>query len=361
MLLGNIMVNTITFLDDSTIGLKRAVDGLGEANNPLFAAESTFDAGSAFSYLSYYAAWIPNKLHTYNIHTFAAWVPLTFAVFGIAAGAFKLVKESLSLVRQRLFLKIYEKHAWTPQKIETVLTEIFNKINSPYDETRECFKRSLPEQFKDVLKIVDLQEVLGKVKAGDQAAIINARDMIFQWTGREFRDELEEIKNLDTTALRRALPEWLFEEISQKGGKDYLNDLLKKIYRCNPQAAAEGKKLVETMKSYARKKTILHVLEVIAAVVGIVGCIGLLVAFPHIVTAVLILLVGVIAISRYVMNRGYVENPNGGLSLRLCLPEFLRDEPSTPVIEPPHSYSLPPPRYDLLFAHLAQLKLPIDR
>ena len=79
------------------------------------------------------------------------------------------------------------------------------------------------------------------------------------------------------------------------------------------------------MESYARKKTFVHILKIIGAVIGIISFIGFFVAWPWAVTVLFLVLSCVIAGAAYMHNSGCVENREGGFSLKLCVPEFIRD------------------------------------
>ncbi|HUD01752.1 MAG TPA: hypothetical protein VMR37_05460, partial [Rhabdochlamydiaceae bacterium] len=147
------------------------------------------------------------------------------------------------------------------------------------------------------------------------------------WKGPELRNALEEIKNLSDVSRERTLPDWLNEDLALKGGKDYLNDLLKKVYRNDPSAIAESTQLLDTMRSFASKKRILHVLGMTAAFIGAVSCISCFIVCPLAVTIAFLVVIGLLGTVIYMTRRGYVENRNGGFSFSNCVPLFLQNLP----------------------------------
>ncbi len=332
-------IDAVTFnLHNSLLNFSKSVK-----DRHLFSiTESSFEFGSGISYLSYYAAWIPNNLNRicsiFSVHIphIAAFinaklegVPLMsmLAYLGFATNGFKLCKESLSLIRQEMFLSIFERYGWNGSKLRHTLKEVVDNY-----ETKATFCNSLPAGFKRVLSAiggVDALEELGKkIDAGDQDALKQADEIFKTWTGRDIRDTLEKIKNMPSVALERALPDWLNEDLAAKGGKDYLNDLLKKVYKADQTATDEATKLLDNMKSYASKKRILHALGIAAALVGGISCVGFIIACPFALTLALLIIISILAICVYVARRGYVENRNGDFSFKACIPEWLPDMPS---------------------------------
>jgi hypothetical protein len=304
-------INAIKFIEDSGVGLNRATTGFIDAarsHNNLCLAESSLETNSAFSQLLYYIAWIPNKIHTYNIYPISG-VTRGLAFASLAANALKLGKEVLSFTRQQLFLRIFTDYAWKPEQVVKTLTKI---------------SKLTPEELPPNFPTADFKELFANVQAGDEKAANVAREQLLK---DSVVDSLDKIIKLDNLEIERALPQWLFKEITDKGGKEYFKGLLAKVNRSDQAAIQESVKILETMRSYTRKKTILHVLGIISAIVGIVGSIGICpVAFPLLVTILLLALVGVIGISTYAVNNGYVENPDGGFSLDRCIPEFMKSK-----------------------------------
>jgi hypothetical protein len=299
-------ISTIKFIEDNGIGLRVASKHLMDAahsKNSFCLVESSFETGSAFSQLLYCIAWLPNKLHTYDIYPISGMTE-GLAIAGIAANALKLGQETLSFARQQLFLRIFTEYAWKEKKIIKTLTKTIS---------------GLPPQER--LAKHTLEILLGDVRAGDGEAIKYARQELLKGS---VEASLEKIIQLDHTEIERALPEWLFKELTDKGARKHFEGLLKNVKKGNQAAIEESVKLLETMRSYASKKTILHVIGMISAIVGIVGCIGLLIAFPFLATVGILVLVVILGILTYAVRCGYVENPDGDFSLDRCIPEFLK-------------------------------------
>ncbi len=333
------MVSIIKYIDDMTLGLRAAAVGLYEGideRNLLSAAESSSATVGGVSYLSYYIAAVPNtfnrvsqlfKLHVIPfvavMQTKLDGVPLPtmLGYLGIIASGFRFFQEGMSLLRQKQFLMIFERNA--VQKTTNHLEEIIQNFDKP------TFKQSLPPEFLREI------EIRGGKAYLENLAPAEAKKLLSQWTGKNIRNTLEEIKNLPASFLERALPTWLVEDITYKGGKDYLNILLKKVYKGDRPATAEANKLMETMRSYATKKQIVHYLAMAGAIIGVISCIGFLVTFPLPLTIALMVAILLIATSIYMVRRGYVENSDGGFSFNKTLPAFLqRSNVNVPQVTP---------------------------
>lgn len=339
------MVSTIKYADDVFLGLRIAFKNLIKAldeRNGLCATESSFaTVGSASNY-TYYLAAIPNMVNRviqlFRVHApiLAAMaqktvdgIPLAaiLAALGFATSGFKFGKETVSLIRQQIFLSIFKRNAWKEEKIHETLQEMVKDYDKP------TFKQSLPEPFLQNITQRGGKEYLATLLNKDK--LTEAQGLLSQWTGKKIRDCLEEIKNLPASSLERAMPEWLFQDISDKGGKDYLNLLLKKVYKGDLAATIEASKLLETMRSYAAKKRILHVIGMAAALVGAISCIGFLMTFPFALTIGLTVLVTILALTGYMANKGYVENRDGGFSFIKLLPTFMQPaKVESPKLEP---------------------------
>lgn len=330
----NIIQSLFQKLDDMSLQLRAEVTGFNQAlreGNRLCTTESSLGTASGVSYLSYYLAAIPNAFNriskVFKIHvgpfsnyamSIADSIPLPIVLFGLGfvASGFKFFKEGLSLYRQQQFLSTFEKHAWKEPKVRNILNEIIVNFD------KQTFKHSLPPAF-----LKEIEKRGGKAyleRLSRQPTVVETDQLLSQWTGKNMREALEEIKNLSASSLERALPEWLFEDITHKGGKDYLNILLKKVYKGDRQATAEGTKLLETMRSYATKKKILHILGMVAAAIGIIGCIGFLVTFPFLLSVALLVAISLLGLTAYVVRRGYVENRDDNFSFDKLLPAFMQ-------------------------------------
>ncbi len=328
---------------ESPIGFISAVKSLKHGvkeRDGLCTAESTFEVGGGVSSYIYYAGQVLSRTgivlqvfldhlpHFISVigHVMAA-SPLRFSLggVGICVNISRIVKESLSLIRQNRFLAIFQRTAWQGEGLKNAIAETIANFHKPE------FLNSLPLEFRKVIagKEVELQALSEGVKAGNKDSIKTAERVFALWTGRNIRDGLEEINNKKDVELKRALPEWLYNDIVAKGGKIYLSNLFKQVYKGDPKATAEATELLDKMRSYATKKRIVHVLKIIGSVIGLISCIGFFVAFPPGVTLVLLALIMIMAATAYMVSSGYVENREDRFSLLLCVPEFIRDLPET--------------------------------
>lgn len=355
------MVSIIKTVDDISLGLRIAFRNLVKAvdeRDGLCATEASFATiGSASNY-TYYVAVATNvvnrviQLFRFHIPLMAAMsqktldgipLPAILAGLGFATSGFKFGKETVSLIRQQIFLSIFKRHAWKEEKTRETLEEMIRDYDKP------TFKQGLPVEFLQTIIERGGKDYLVSL----QNNLTEAQGFLSQWTGKKIRDCLEEIKNLPASSLERAMPEWLFQEITDKGGKDYLNLLLKKVYKGDLPATIEASHLLQTMRTYATKKRILHVIGMAAAFLGAVSCIGFLVTFPLGVTIGLTVVVTILAIAIYMANKGYVENREGGFSFMKLLPEFLqRKNVEVPKLEPKR-FSLPRRSDDLILSRRA--------
>ncbi|HUD02142.1 MAG TPA: hypothetical protein VMR37_07425 [Rhabdochlamydiaceae bacterium] len=266
------MVSIIKYLDsitlaigDSTSNLSKGIDERHLYNT----TESSFQCGTSFSYLTYYLTAIPYYLKTFD-KTFSLHIP-------------KIISE--------------------------INTNPFPAILGAFGFAACVFRFG-----KDTLSLVRQYQFL---------SIFERRS----WKGPGLGDALEEIKNLSTVSRERTLPNWLNEDITLKGGKDYLNSLLKKVYQNDPAAIKESTQLLDTMRSFASKKRILHVLGMAAAVLGAISCIGFFIVFPPALSIVFLVAISLLGTSIYMAKQGYVENRNGGFSFLNCVPLFLQNLP----------------------------------
>ncbi len=110
------MTSLIKAVDGYAIGLGDAVKGLHVAvrmGNALDVTESTLETGGGISYLSYYVTLIEKYLPKFSAdfaRGFSFTAMLGYA--GVVASAFFMIKESLSLIRQISFIRIFNHHAW---------------------------------------------------------------------------------------------------------------------------------------------------------------------------------------------------------------------------------------------------------
>ncbi len=159
---------------------------------------------------------------------------------------------------------------------------------------------------------------------------------------------IENLKETDPLILKRSLPEWLYDKIQGPLAKmtkeekaldqAWKNMLSPDLYK-DLQAAKLAAKLAkepkttpvtaDQIRSYAVKKSVLHVIGQVAAVLAIVGGIGMLVTFPPALIIVLLALSVAVGIAAYVYKKGVVDNPDGGFSLKKCVPEFILNLPKT--------------------------------
>jgi hypothetical protein len=336
------MVTLFINIEGAFVGLSPAVKNFLQSKREghLFCTtESGFELGSGISTYTYYIGkglanlaviWGIFSDHIPDIISIVGRaldsIPFAEALSGVAlvTNIARWVKESLSLARQNIFLSIFKRHAWQGTNIRNALAEIIDNFD------KAEFRNSLPLKFRNIVsdKKEQLQGILKGVDAGDQDAQQAAEKILADWTGRNIRNCLEEINNLPTVELERAIPVWLYADIVAKGGRHYLNTLLKKVYKGEPKAAIEATKLLDNMRSYASKKRIIHILTIIGSIVNALLCVGFFIACPMALTIVFIALIIIFAASNYLVDSGYVENREGGFSLKICIPKGIRDMPT---------------------------------
>ncbi len=316
----------------ATLGLKRS---LREGHTFCVVESSCELSTSVLTYTNYVGKFFANltvifQIFTEHLPTIIAAIgqvmnlpPLrvTLGCLGEITSIFRLIKESLSFYRQSNFLSIFQKHAWTGENTRNALA----KTIANFDDS--TFQNRLPLKFRKIItgKKDQLATLLRRVDAGDQTAIEKADRVFTRWAGRNIYNHLLEISNLAEVEIERALPDWMNGDLLIKGGKSYLNNLLKRVEKGEQKATEEATKLIETMNSYAAKKRIFNALKIIGAAIGAISCIGFFVAFPWAVTVMFLVLIGICATTAYLYNSCYVENRENRFSLKLCVPEPIRN------------------------------------
>jgi hypothetical protein len=234
-------------------------------------------------------------------------------------------KEALAVYRQTQFLSIFQQDAWTGENTKTALKMTIGNFDDSTFQTR------LPLKFRKIItgKKDKLITLLDQVKAGDQTAIEKADRVFKRWAGFAIHNHLLKVSRLTDVELERALPDWMNEDLMIRGGKIYINNLLKRVEKGEQKAAAEATKLLDTMSSYADKKRIFHAIQVVGAVIGVISCLALFITFPWAVTLIFTALGIICAVAAYMHHSGYVENREDRFSLKLCVPEALRNAPQT--------------------------------
>jgi hypothetical protein len=328
------ITNTIVAVEGAILGLSTAAQNLVRSvteHNRFCTVESGFEFAGGLTAYSYYAGKFLDVLFTIeNIFTInipflihIALLPLKhfLGIAGIIGNTFRAVKESLSLYRQHQFLKIFEKHAWKGSDTRNVLAGTIENFDEPK------FQEALPEKFKKIIagKKPLLERLLKKIDSGDQEAAKLAEKIFAHWTARNIRDKLAEITALSALELERALPVWLNTDIADQGGQAYLSTLLTKVDKGNPKAIDEATRLLNTMQAYAIEKSCVHILKIAGAIIGALACVGFFIAAPLPFTFLFLFFIGVFSAGAYMYNSGVVENRNGGFSLKLCVPEFIRN------------------------------------
>jgi len=288
------MANIIKLIDGSAIGIGPAAVNLkrGLREGRVFSAvESVFEIGGAFSTLtSYFGKGLANLSLIWAI--FSDHIPSVIAALGFAFNSiagraalgaigiftctFRIVKESISLARQKIFLEIFERNAWQGDNLRNALAETVENVDNPF------FQNILPLKFRKLIvgKKEKLEDLLKKVDAGDQEAQKKAERVLSLWTGRNIRDSVKEINDLPLVEIERSLPIWLYQDIVDKGGKAYLNRLLQKVCVGDKKATLEATKLLDDMRSYATKKQIVHILRIIGAAIGLISCLSFFHSIP---------------------------------------------------------------------------------
>ncbi len=329
-------MSSLLIMFDSAIGVVPAIKDLNRSlsqHHSLCGVESGFEISSGVTSYAYYTGKIISLLPTIagvftnNIPTFISnlgtSIPLQefMGIVGIVTNAARGAKEAVSLYRQVQFQSLFERNAWKGSNIENALAETIDRFNEP------GFQKALPPKFSRIIKDKKhlLERLLGKIKDGDQTALEKAERIFARWTGRNIRDKLETVVNMPEVELERALPDWLRLDIANQGGKIYLSNLLRKVNKGDLKTIDEATKLLDTMESYAAKKQVVHALRIIGAVISIISCVGFFIAFPWAISIPLLIIIALFGGAAYVYNSGYVENRDGGFSLKLCVPEFLRN------------------------------------
>ncbi|HEX2579823.1 MAG TPA: hypothetical protein VHK67_05435 [Rhabdochlamydiaceae bacterium] len=257
-------------------------------------------------------------------------------VIGDVTSVFQLAKESLSLHRQNRFTLLFNKKAWTEDNTKTALATTIAHFDNP------VFQERLPLRLRKIItgKKAQLVKLSTQVNAGNQTALAKA-DRVFQhWAGRNVYAYLVKIASMSDVELERALPDWLNADLAIQGGQNYIKGLLQGVEKGEKAAGDEAKKLIETIHVYAIEKQRLHIIRIIGALVGVISCalsilallasLGIAVACPPIAIVYALMALSILlAIGAYVYSSSVVENRNGGCSLKLCIPEAVRNAPTT--------------------------------
>ena len=325
--------NGLQTIEGATIGAVPAYKNLYKAlleKHALGTVESTLELSSGCSSYVYYAGkgvynlapvahvfttHLPSFLVALEIVMDSLPVSATLGSIGLTINTIRLGKESLSLYRQNQFLSIFQKHAWTGARIREVLQEAIQNFDQPQ------FEEKLPRQLRGATQ-KRLESLLAKIESGDEKVV---KKIELFAKSISLLSGLEAVKNLPEVELERALPEWLYQDITHKGGKIYLNNLLIRVSKREPSGVHEASKLLGDMQSYATKKRIVPILKIISAVISAISCIVFFVACPWAVGVMFLALIVIFSGAAYMVNSGYVENREGGFSLKFCVPEFLRD------------------------------------
>jgi len=255
-------------------------------------------------------------------------------VIGDVTSVFRLAKESLSLHRQNRFISLFNKKAWTGENTGAALATTTTHFDN------QEFQQRLPLRLRKIItgKKPQLTKLLNQVKAGDQKALEKA-DRVFQhWAGRNVYAYLVKIESMSEVELERALPDWMNSDLVIQGRKDYIKGLLERVDKGEKAAGDEAAQLIETINSYATKKQKLHIIRIVGAVVGVISCtlsilallasLGFAVACPPVALVYAIMAFSILlATGAYIYNSCVVENRSGGFSLKLCIPEFVRNAP----------------------------------
>jgi len=328
-------MSIFTKIEGSIIGLSTAcnnlIDGFKQ-DHRICIAESGFEVTGGVTAYAYYAGKFFDVLYSIeNIFTVnipflvhIAIIPLKHALGSIGGflNTIRAVKEGLSLYRQNQFLNLFEKHAWKGTDIRSDLAETIEHFDNLE------FQANFSPKFARIVtgKKDHLIRLLKKIDSGDQEAVTRAERIFARWKGRHIRGKLATIARLPAVELERALPLWLNTDITNKGGREhYLSSLLEQVDKGSQKAIDEASKLLETMHTYAYKKSTVHLLKMIGAMIGAFSCIGFFIALPIPVTVILLIICGALAVGAYMYNSGYVENRENCFSLKLCVPEFIRN------------------------------------
>ncbi len=325
--------SAIGAVEDSVIGLSTAANNFARSliqHNRFCIAESSLELSGGVTAYTYYAGKFFDVLPIIA-HLFTDQIPYFIALCtstalkhflggtGIILNVFRGAKESLSLYRQCKFLSLFEKHAWKGTRNDLAKTiENFDKPG---------FQESLPLKFRKIItdKKQQLEKLLTKIDSGDQKAVEKIERVFALLRGRKIHDKLAKITNLPDVELERALPVWLNTDVVNQGGKIYLKNLLGKVDKGDPKAVVEATKLLDTMQSYAIEKSCVHILKITGAIIGALSCIGFFIAAPWAFTLMVLAFIGIFSAAAYMYNSGVVENRDGGFSLKLCVPEFIRN------------------------------------
>lgn len=139
--------------------------------------------------------------------------------------------------------------------------------------------------------------------------------------GQDLVTTLDDLEKMNFNFFKTSLPIHLKNKV-EKYGDENVFSYLKDEVRDGRDSTA--KKVVAEMHDYTLKKRIVHTIAIVAAICGLAASIGLLVAFPPAAIFVLTALGMAFTAARYVLNKGWVENPQDGFNWKLILPEFMR-------------------------------------
>ena len=150
----------------------------------------------------------------------------------------------------------------------------------------------------------------------------------------DIKDKLFLLKSQKEMTLNKSLPQWIQENLNKKGGiSNHLYELIESIgsppdRETSSQAIQEANSLITLLQDYMFRKKVLHILALIGAILCGIGAIVALCGAPLPVILVLLVITLGLAVAKYGIEKGWVENPEKGFSFKLCLPPSLRELPS---------------------------------
>jgi hypothetical protein len=123
--------------------------------------------------------------------------------------------------------------------------------------------------------------------------------------------------------LARRVQPWCAKEIAQN-----LPPILEKIKSADPKVQEEGLKeaeeLMQTVKTQARKKLLVHIVAVVAIALSIAGFIALCVGCPFAIPFALLLVGGTLASLNYFLAAGTLDNKGWKFSVENCIPNWVK-------------------------------------
>jgi hypothetical protein len=133
--------------------------------------------------------------------------------------------------------------------------------------------------------------------------------------------KIAKLEKLNFNVLKTSLPLHLKEKIEKYGNDDIWGYFKEEIKQGRTSTA---QKVVDEIETYLRKKRVVQVIAILSAVFALAASVAIIVACPPLAILILSALSIALTTALYILNSGWVENPNEGFNWRLIFPKFMR-------------------------------------